>query len=216
MDSTQLSGYCFTEKIYEGSRTVVYRGVREQDQRPVVVKLLKDRLPRFNDLIQFSNQYSIAKDLDLPNVVTPLALVPYGHGSALVMDDFGGLALPEFLQSSLTHLPSRKLGDSVEGLILFFQIALQVAEALDGLGKQRIIHKDIKPDNILIQPDSHQVRLIDFSIASVLPRESQIIQPPTVLEGTLAYLSPEQTGRIIGALTTAVIFTHWVLPAMSC
>ncbi|MEL6900385.1 MAG: AAA family ATPase [Cyanobacteria bacterium J06606_4] len=193
MDSTQLSGYCFTEKLYEGDRTVVYRGIREQDRHPVVVKLLKDDYPSFSDLVKFSNQYSIAKDLNLPNVVTPMALLPCGHGSALVMNDFGGCALNQFL-AQLFDRP--KLGDRTADLILFFQIALQIAEALDGLGKQRIIHKDIKPANIVINPESKQVKLIDFSIASTLPRETQQIQTPNVLEGTLDYLSPEQTGRM--------------------
>lgn len=67
---------------------------------------------------------------------------------------------------------------------------------LDGLYRHRVIHKDIKPANILINPETKQVKLIDFSIASLLPRESREIHSPNVLEGTLAYLSPEQTGRM--------------------
>ena len=58
------------------------------------------------------------------------------------------------------------------------------------------MHKDIKPANILIHPETKQVKLIDFSIASLLPKETQEIQSPNILEGTLAYLAPEQTGRM--------------------
>jgi serine/threonine protein kinase len=64
------------------------------------------------------------------------------------------------------------------------------------LNQQRIIHKDIKPANILICPETHQVKLIDFSISSLLPKEQQQLINPNVLEGTLAYISPEQTGRM--------------------
>jgi predicted ATPase/GAF domain-containing protein len=70
------------------------------------------------------------------------------------------------------------------------------ANSLAGLHQHRIIHKDIKPSNILIQPDSHQVWLTDLGLASQLPQETQELKSPGVLEGTLAYLSPEQTGRM--------------------
>ncbi len=202
----QLQNYHLTEKLYEGSRTIVYRGLCKSDQRPVVIKFLKNEFPSFHELVQFGHQYSIAKDLNLPNIVKPLALVPCGRASALVMEDFGGCDLKQFLKVSLNQsgadlgsssgdLPIR-LGDRPEHLILFLQIALQVAEALEGLSHHRIIHRDIKPANILIHPQSHQVKLIDFSIAAALPLGAQSLQNAPLLEGTRAYLSPEQTGRM--------------------
>ena len=75
-------------------------------------------------------------------------------------------------------------------------IALQLTDILHHLCQHRVVHKDLKPANILIHPDSKQVQLIDFSIASLLDKETQEIQSPNTLEGTLAYLSPEQTGRM--------------------
>ena len=78
----------------------------------------------------------------------------------------------------------------------FLAVAVQLAEIFHGLYLNRVIHKDIKPANILIHPETQQVKLIDFSIASLLPKETQEIQNPNVLEGTLAYISPEQTGRM--------------------
>ncbi|WP_322112031.1 ATP-binding protein [Aerosakkonema funiforme] len=78
----------------------------------------------------------------------------------------------------------------------FFSIALILCDALNLLYRERVIHKDIKPSNILINPHTKEVKLIDFSIASLLPRETQTLVNPNVLEGTLAYISPEQTGRM--------------------
>jgi serine/threonine protein kinase len=76
-----------------------------------------------------------------------------------------------------------------------FSLSLcKLLDILQPLHQQRVIHKDIKPANILIQPETLDIKLIDFSIASLLPRETQEIQNPNGLEGTLAYLSPEQTG----------------------
>jgi serine/threonine protein kinase len=81
-------------------------------------------------------------------------------------------------------------------LVDFLAIAIQLTVILEGLYRHRVIHKDIKPANILIHPTSKQIKLIDFSLASSLPKETQDIQAPNLLEGKLAYLSPEQTGRM--------------------
>jgi serine/threonine protein kinase len=100
------------------------------------------------------------------------------------MEDFGGSSLGHFANGRSLSLEQ------------FLPIALQLIEILHLLHQQRVIHKDIKPANILIQPKTGQVKLIDFSISSLLPRETQEIKTLNGLEGTLAYLSPEQTGRM--------------------
>ncbi|OUC15408.1 MAG: serine/threonine protein kinase, partial [Alkalinema sp. CACIAM 70d] len=79
-------------------------------------------------------------------------------------------------------------------------IGLQISDILHELCQYQIVHKDIKPANLLIHPESKQVKLIDFSIASLLPKETQTLLNPNVLEGTLAYLAPEQTGRMNRAI----------------
>ncbi|MEG4119801.1 AAA family ATPase [Microcoleus sp. N9_B4] len=185
MDLTnRISGYHLVEQLYCGSRTIVYRAIRETDQLPVVIKLLNRDYPNFSELLQFRNQYTIAKNLRLPGVVQPYNLDSYRHSYALVMEDFGGISLRDYAQE-------RKLT-----LAEILEIAIQITDILNGLYRHRVIHKDIKPANVLIHPETKQVKLIDFSIASLLPRETQEIQNPNVLEGTLAYISPEQTGRM--------------------
>lgn len=179
-----ISGYRIVEQLYLGTRTAVYRAVAIATQCPVVIKLLLREYPSFGELAQFRNQYAIAKNLDIPGIVQPLSLEPFGNGYALVMDDWGGLSLAQYQQQQ-----SMDLADVLA-------IALQLTTILYSLHQQRVIHKDIKPANILIHPDSQQVKLIDFSIASLLPKETQDIQNPNILEGTLAYLAPEQTGRM--------------------
>ncbi len=184
-------GYQITDQLYAGSRTLVHRAVREVDQQPVVIKRLRNECPSFNELVQFRNQYTIAKNLDSPGIVKPCSLEPCGSGYALVMNDFGGVSLSTYVREQTNNSNSRGLP-----LADFLAIALQLCDILHELYQQRVIHKDIKPDNILIHSATKQIKLIDFSIASLLPKETPEIQSPTVLEGTLAYLSPEQTGRM--------------------
>jgi len=179
-----LLGYRMTEKLYDGTRTLIYRGQRETDQKPVVIKFLKNDYPSFNELVQFRNQYTIAKNLELDGIIHPYGLENYNNGFALIMEEVGAIALSEYMNANPLTLEA------------FFNIAIAIVKVLEGLYQNRVIHKDIKPHNILIHPETKQVKLIDFSISSLLPRETQEIQSPNVLEGTLAYLSPEQTGRM--------------------
>ncbi len=182
-----LSGYDVVEKLQHNSKSTVYRATQNSGDfanhpRSVVIKLLSTEYPSYQDLINFRHQYTIAKDLDIPGVLRLYSLEEHDRGYALVMEDCGGIALDQYQQ----HLV---LADILE-------IGIQLAKTLQSLGKHQIIHKDIKPANILIHPSTKQIKLIDFSIASLLPRETQKIVNPQLLEGTLAYLSPEQTGRM--------------------
>ncbi|MEH2433563.1 MAG: AAA family ATPase [Nostoc sp.] len=179
-----LPGYAIVEQLYAGSQTIVYRAVQKSSQRPVVIKLLQQDYPTFSELLQFRNQYTITKNLNIPGIAHPYSLEAYGNSYALVMEDFGGISLRDYTQNHSLSLRE------------ILEIARQIANILHDICQHRVIHKDIKPANILIHPESQQVKLIDFSIASLLPRETQEIQNPNVLEGTLAYLSPEQTGRM--------------------
>ncbi|QFS48164.1 ATP-binding sensor histidine kinase [Nostoc sphaeroides] len=190
MVSTLVSipGYRISEELYNGSRTLVYRGYRESDSLPVVIKLLKNPYPSFSELLSFRNQYTIAKNLNFPLIIQTYSLEAYQNGYALVMEDFGGISLKDYFTSDQTQY--------IASLQEFLRIAIALCNTLDILYRERIIHKDIKPANILINPETKQVKLIDFSIASLLLRETQTLVNPNVLEGTLAYISPEQTGRM--------------------
>ncbi|WP_329608328.1 AAA family ATPase [Nostoc sp. CMAA1605] len=185
-----IAGYRITEQIYVSSKSLVYRAIREQDKKSVILKLMRSEYPTFNEIAQFRNQYTLTKNLQLPGIVKPLSLENYHNSYVLVMEDFQGISLKEWQKSQ------QKSQKNPISLDEFFHIAIAIATILDGLHHERIIHKDIKPANILINPTTNEVKLIDFSLASILPREIQSLINPNVLEGTLAYISPEQTGRM--------------------
>ncbi|MBE9117119.1 protein kinase, partial [Lusitaniella coriacea LEGE 07157] len=147
-----LPNYQLTEQIYEGSRTVVYRGRNLENEKPVVIKLMRSDYPSFRELVQFRNQYAIARNLDLEGIVKSTALERYENRYALIMEDTGGISLAEYKQQSSLSVAQ------------FLNIAIQIAEILQQLHNNSIIHKDIKPANILIHPNTNQIKLIDFSI----------------------------------------------------
>ncbi len=102
--------------MYDGSKTLVYRGIRESDSLPVVIKHLKNPYPHFSELVQFRNQYTITKNLHTPGIVRTYSLEPFQNGYALVMEDFGGISLKEYFTHNQHH-PS---------LEEFLQIAISI------------------------------------------------------------------------------------------
>ncbi|MEM9213323.1 MAG: AAA family ATPase [Cyanobacteria bacterium P01_F01_bin.150] len=184
----QVLGYTQIESFYQGTRTLVYRAWANTSAQSVVIKCLNQNYPSFGELVRFRNQYTITKNLSIPGLVKPLGLESVGNSYALIMEDVGGVALSDYSQQQPLE---------VEEVLA---IALQLVDILHNLHQQRVIHKDIKPANILIHPGSKKIWLIDFSIASLLPKETQALQSPGSLDGTLAYLAPEQTGRMNRAI----------------
>ncbi|MBD2435408.1 ATP-binding sensor histidine kinase [Nostoc sp. FACHB-110] len=197
----EIPGYRISETIYISTRTLVYRGWRESDQTPIVIKLLKSSYPSPIELVQFKNQFAITNILNVPGVVRIYSLESFQNRLALILEDFGGISLKEYTALSRkgrdqTENQENELVGNYHFLREFLEIAIALADILADLYNYQVIHKDIKPANILINPTTKQVKLIDFSIASVLTKETQLSTSPAVLEGTLAYLSPEQTGRM--------------------
>ncbi len=180
-----IIGYNFIETIYNGATTVVYRALRESDQASVIIKTLKAEYPNLEELTRLRHEYRLLQFLEIEGIAQPLALENYKNGLALILSDLGGESLKKLLS----------LQTKIE-LNNFLKIALQLASILADLHQNKIIHKDINPNNIIVNKATGKVIIIDFSISSCLSIENQIVSNPNLLEGTLAYLSPEQTGRM--------------------
>jgi predicted ATPase/signal transduction histidine kinase/CheY-like chemotaxis protein/tRNA A-37 threonylcarbamoyl transferase component Bud32 len=195
--SITIAGYNLLEVLYEGATTCVYRAKTAAKSDPgatsVIIKTLKAEYPTIDQLNRLRHEYQILQDLEIEGIVKPLALENYGNGLALILSDFDGKSLAKAIASQfpIGIGATRRLK-----LNNFLRIAIHLASILAQLHQQNIIHKDIKPHNILVNEKTGEVRLIDFGISTRLTRENSTINPVNVLEGTLAYISPEQTGRM--------------------
>lgn len=183
-----IANYDILSVLYALTETVIYRAKKQDEENTVLIKTLEKPYPTPSEVARLRREYDIAVGLGLPGIVRPLALEKHQNGLAIVLEDFGGESLHAYAKAH-----GFEIGD-------FLLVAIRLADTLGQIHQRRVVHKDIKPHNIIIQPESKVVKLTDFGIASLLSRENQQLQNPDLLEGTLAYMSPEQTGRMNRAI----------------
>jgi PAS domain S-box-containing protein len=174
----ELSRYAFSH-LREGDFTL-YRGSGD-GLAPVLLAAPKDASP--GSLERLEHEYALRTDLNSSWAARPLALSRYDGRMTLVLEDPGGEPLDRLLDKPL-------------GISEFLRIAIRLTLALRHVHECGLIHKDIKPGNVLVHRDSSRVWLTGFGLASRLPREHHGPAPPEVIAGTLAYMAPEQTGRM--------------------
>ncbi|HEY9666797.1 MAG TPA: AAA family ATPase, partial [Coleofasciculaceae cyanobacterium] len=184
----EVPGYQLTEVIYEGAATTVYRAIWLLERKPVILKILTVENPTITEISYIKQEYSIPQSLELEGIIKPLSLEIYQNRLALVLEDFGGISLKTLLEQKFLDTAT------------FFNYAIQLTETLGHLHTHQIIHKDIKPKNIIVNAETGVVKITDFGIATQLSRETQQVSNPELLEGTLVYMSPEQTGRMNRAI----------------
>jgi predicted ATPase/signal transduction histidine kinase len=184
------NGYKITETLITSPSSCVYRGLRESDQSTVILRTCGE-FASSSQGARLSSSYEILKGFYHPNIVKIVDFIEYSGQPCLVMIDTNSIDLWNYADLfENKQLP-------VE---IVLNIAIQLAEALSVVHHAQVIHKDLHPGNIVINPDTLEVQIIDFGLASLLSREQPTLAPPENLEGILAYISPEQTGRMNRAL----------------
>ncbi len=141
--------------------------------------------PAANSLKRLQHECSLREELDAAWAARPIAITRYWDRVVLVFEDPGGVPLAQLLG------PEQPLD-----LAFSLRLAISVSIAISQMHQRGIIHKDIKPANVLVNSVTGQCWLSGFGIASRLPRERQAPEPPEFVAGTLAYMAPEQTGRM--------------------
>ncbi|MGA0200831.1 MAG: serine/threonine protein kinase, partial [Prochlorotrichaceae cyanobacterium] len=174
-----LPGYEITEQIHESHNSLVYRGYRLNDRLGVVIKMCKQIYPDPLRIYHYQQEFEILNTLKVPGIVKAYDLVLTDDRPYLVLEDFGGISLSKL-----------NIGGTLD-LADFLSIAISVTEIIDNIHSCKIIHKDLNPSNILLNVETQEIKIIDFGIATVLEQETQTFVNPNLLEGTLAYISPE-------------------------
>jgi PAS domain S-box-containing protein len=185
-----LPNYQISTQIYESANSVVYRGVRNKDNQPVILKVLKEDYPTPEELTRYRQEYDITHLLkNLEGVVKAYGLEKHQNTLVIILEDFEAESLKIWLDEQRTFTLDELL-----------RLAIQATDILGQIHRQNIIHKDINPSNFILNPNTGVLKIIDFGISTQFSKQHLRLTNPEVLEGTLAYMSGEQTGRMNRAL----------------
>jgi predicted ATPase/serine phosphatase RsbU (regulator of sigma subunit)/tRNA A-37 threonylcarbamoyl transferase component Bud32 len=182
-------GYLIVNQIYESIHSLVYRAIKKENNQPVILKLLKQDYPSPEELMRYQQEYDITRRLGhLEGVIKAYSIEKHYNTLLICLEDFGGQSLKDCLTECSFNLSE------------LLTLAIKASDILGQVHQENIIHKDINPSNFVFNPNTGVLKMIDFGISTQLSRQHLSLKNPNVLEGTLAYLSPEQTGRMNRAL----------------
>ncbi|HEX9059178.1 MAG TPA: serine/threonine-protein kinase PknK, partial [Clostridia bacterium] len=179
-----IEGYKIKEEISRSGNSTILRGIRDLDNCPVVIKLLNREYPSTRELSVFIREYEVMDKAVGDGIIKAYTLEKYNNSLAIIMEDIGGDSVDKVLKSIKAGIAEK------------LSLTIQMTNSLVQLHKQNIIHKDVNPANFIWNYKTNQVKIIDFGISAELMREASQCINLNVLEGSLDYLSPEQTGRI--------------------
>ena len=177
------AGFEITEALGHDDNALLYRACRRSDRRRVVLKVLDPQTHQARELERLRNEVEVAGDLDQPGILRPLMLVMHDGLPALMSEDFAGVPLEGLLGEPLA-------------IGRFFDLASAITAALEQVHRAGLVHKDVTPRNIFVSESTDEIRLYGFGLASRTPRQPFVAQSPELIEGTLPFMSPEQTGRM--------------------
>ena len=176
----QIPGYEIREEIGESSKSSVYRGYSEIDKKDVILKI--SRISDAASTKEYKHEYDISRHLDIAGVVKIYRIEEFQDGIALIMEDFGGISLKKIIIAKTIDLPG------------FLKLAVKLISVIGTLHEHSIIHGDIKPSNIIVNIQTGELKISDFSYSYIFDISN--LNKTALLPGTLSYMSPEQTGRI--------------------
>ncbi|MEO5906183.1 MAG: AAA family ATPase, partial [Saprospiraceae bacterium] len=171
------------EKIYESPSITVYKKI-EPGGHAYSLKVLKTDFSEPRQILQFNNEYSILTELDIPGVRKVVSKGNHQGAPSIVADYFDGITLAEFIQSTEFNFSER------------LQLAITIAHVIGMVHQRQIIHRDLTSANILVNPNTLEIQVVDFGQSIKLDVKTVHLSNPERLEGSLAYFSPEQTGRM--------------------
>ena len=185
--TTRLSNYDVLETLHQSDRTTIYRARDSEEDddggATVILKVWSQRSPSATGREDIGREYEIASHLKGDGFVPIRRMDTSRDGPFLVQDDVGGASLDRVLKKRRFEISE------------FLALAIAIAETVGQMHDQEVIHKDLNPSNIIWDGETGRVWLIDFGLSTRRQREHLNSASPRHTEGTLPYISPEQTGR---------------------
>lgn len=178
-----IPGYRLIKKLLDGHRTLIYLAESEKDEKKVILKILKDEFASPHEISKFKHEYSLLKKIQSPYVIQVYDLEYLDKHCLLVEEYFEGQTLESLISQKQLSLNEK------------LTLGIGLAQGILDIHNHGVIHKNINPQNILINSSNNAIKIIDFGISSLLHREYQEAINPESLEVSIPYISPEQTGR---------------------
>ncbi len=179
-----VPGYKQLKLVHQGLQNLVYSGVRIKDGQKAVLRQLRPELISPQLISRHEREFELLSQIHSPHVIKPLELIERDDAPILVTEAPNGVSLMEYINAhDLSVVEAAKIG-------------CLIAHAIHDLHRVSIVHRDINPANIVYDAQESTIKLIDFGISTAISPNQVEPEVNRMLEGTLAYLSPEQTGRM--------------------
>ncbi len=179
-----LPGFAIFHELHHDAKHVIYRGIREKDQKPLLIKTFTSQHPRLEDVARLKGEFDLLKHIETPSIIKTYGLEEHQNNYFLLLEDTQDIPIEKLLRVKKLDLLDK------------LDLSIEITKALGELQSQEIIHKDIQPQNILVNPENFKVKLSGFNYATKIPRQRLSLKSPSAMEGNLSYISPEQTGRM--------------------
>ena len=179
-----LDGYQIIKELFNGQNSRVFRGIREIDKLPVIIKKLQNDYPAPQELGRFKSEFEITRLLKIPGTIRSYDYIKQKNCPLIIQEDIGG-------ESLAILLPDLKLNLKTK-----LTLSIELADILCQIHRENIIHMDINPSNIVWNPAEKILKVIDFGLSTQLSHHNSQIQNLDFLKGTIDFISPEQTGRM--------------------
>ncbi len=180
----KIPGFAIKDEIFGTTRAIYYRGIEEGSDQQLMLKSLRANFSNAIEVGRLRNEFELASKLDHPGINKYLNFKHIGNHYFIEMAYFQGIPLRNFLKSRPLQINE------------ILDLAIQWVDIISQIHQNGLIHKNVHPDTLLINPSNNKIQLFDFSLTSSLKHERQLRILPQVLEGQLTHISPEQTGRM--------------------
>jgi predicted ATPase/signal transduction histidine kinase/DNA-binding response OmpR family regulator/tRNA A-37 threonylcarbamoyl transferase component Bud32 len=183
----EIKDYSIKNQLFKGKRFTIHRAIGEHRGTSYILKVLdKKTTPDSRIINTLKHEYHLLKQVDSQYVIKAVDWFEDNNYSVIVLEDTSGQSLKQEIKENGGPIPFEQ----------FIPLALKITKGLAAVHSKNIIHKDINPSNIIRSPQTGELKIIDFNIATTYDIKVSYTGSPEKLQGTLPYISPEQTGRM--------------------